>query len=211
MTVQARDYDNKPVPTHVRVELRTWTPRQPDGELKAAAEVETGADGNGTASLDIPAQGGEYRVRAAARTPEGREVESYAYLWVSGSRAGASGPITNRTMQIVPDKKTYRAGDTARLLIVAGRPNAPVYVTVEGLDLRSRKLVRAQDSTAQFELPITAADEPGITVTATSVQDGALLAGQKYLERPARGAQTERQALYRQTAIPARRKRGVQH
>jgi hypothetical protein len=184
VAIQARDYDNKAVQTHVKVELRSWTPRQPDGELKAATEIETGADGNATASLDIPAQGGQYRVRAAARTPEGREVENYGYLWVSGRRGADTGPRANRQMQIVPDKKTYRAGDTASLLIVAGRPDAPVYVSVEGRDLRTWKLVRAQDSTAQFELPIAAADEPGITVTATSVQDGALLTGQKYLRIP---------------------------
>jgi hypothetical protein len=184
IAVQARDYDNNPIRTHVKVELRTWAPRHPDGEVKAAAEIDTGADGNGTAQLDIPAQGGSYRVRASAHTPEGREVEDFAYLWVSGSPGWGPEPGANRITQIVPDKKTYRAGDTARLLIVAGRPNAAVYVTVEGRDLRQWKLLRARDSTAQFELPITADDEPGITVTAASVQDGALLAGQKYLRIP---------------------------
>jgi hypothetical protein len=184
IAVQARDYDNKPVQTRVKVELRTWTPRQPDGQVKAATEVQTGADGNATASLDIPGRGGEYRVRVAARTPEGREVEDHAFLWVSGSHGADTGPETSRTMQIVPDKKTYRAGDTAKLLIVAGRPNAPVYVTVEGRDLRQWKLIRAQDSTAQFELPLTAADEPGITVTATTLTGGVPVEGLKYLRIP---------------------------
>ena len=185
IAVQARDYDNNPIRTHVKVELRAHAPRQADGEVKAAAEVDTGADGNGAATLDIPAQAGEYRVRASARTPEGREVEdTYSYVWVAGRRGGFAEPGANRTLQIVPDKKTYRAGDTAKLLIVAGRPNAPVYVSVEGRDLREWRLLRAQDSTAQFELPISAADEPGLTVTATSMQDGALVVGLKYLRIP---------------------------
>ncbi len=48
----------------------------------------TGADGNATASFTLPPEGGSYRVRVTARTPEGRDVEEHTYLWVS---AGAGG------------------------------------------------------------------------------------------------------------------------
>jgi len=184
LNVQARDYDNQPVRTPVRAELLTWNYRdRGPGQVQATADATTGADGNATVTLQLPPQGGSYRVRVTAHTPEGRDVEEYTFLWVSGSGEDFGfGP--NRAVPIVPDKKSYRAGDTAHLLIVTGQPNTPVYVTVEGRDLREYKLIRSQDSTAAFDLPITAADEPGLTVAACFIRDGNFHSSDKWIKVP---------------------------
>lgn len=183
-TVQARDYDLKPVSTPVRVELVTWNYREPEkGEVKATTSVTTGADGNATATLTLPAQGGSYRVRVTARTREGRTVESYTYLWVSGG-AGYLDVGPSHTIQIVPDKKSYRAGDTAHLLIVTGQPNTPVLVSLEGRELRQYKLIRSPDSTATYDVPITAGDEPGIIVSAVFIRNGDLYTSDKWIKAP---------------------------
>lgn len=182
--VQARNYENQPVATHARLELLTWDYREKDkSEVKAAADVDIGASGPATASLDIPRQGGSYRVRITARTPEGRDVEGLSYLWVSGGDWGGFGR-ESRTVQIVADKKNYRAGDTAKLLIVTGQANTPVLVSVEGRDLKQYKLVRSAEATASFELPVTADDEPGITVNASFVRQGNFYNGSKYVKVP---------------------------
>jgi uncharacterized protein YfaS (alpha-2-macroglobulin family) len=184
-TVQARDYESKPVQTHAHVELQLWNPRQTDKwDTKATAEVDVGADGSGVATINLPPQGGEYRLRATARTPEGRDVQDDGYVWVSGAGWNDFGRSQNRTVQIVPDQKSYRAGETAKLLVVTGQPNTPVWVTVEGRDLRQQKLVRSQDATATFEVPLSANDEPGITLSAAYVRKGNLYSGQKYLKVP---------------------------
>src|ERR1019366_10771460 len=47
------------------------------------------------------------------------------------------------------------------------------------------KLVRSPQSTAEFAIPVTAADEPGITVTASFIRAGDLYSGTKYLKVPA--------------------------
>jgi uncharacterized protein YfaS (alpha-2-macroglobulin family) len=183
-TVQARDYDNQPVRTSVRVDLLSWNYRDSGpGEVKATASATTGAEGNASATLQLPPQGGLYRLRVTARTPEGRDVEDYTFLWVSGrGEYFDSGP--NHTVPIVPDKKSYRAGDTARLLIVTGQPNTAVYVSVEGRDLREYKLIRSQDSTAAFEIPITANDEPGIAVAACFIRNGDFYSSDKWIKVP---------------------------
>ena len=75
-TVEARDYDRQPIATRVHVELLRWNWRDKDRfELKGATDVETGADGNARAELTLPPQGGSYRVKVSARTPEGRDIE----------------------------------------------------------------------------------------------------------------------------------------
>ncbi len=173
LTVEARDYDNKPIQTGVHVELLKWNWRDSSkSEVKAQTDVTTGADGSATAELNIPPEGGSYHVRVAARTPEGRDVEQSSYLWVSGrSEADFFGP-GRKTVTIVPDKKSYRPGDTAKLLIVTGKAGTPVLVSVEGRDLRSRRLIRSKDATAVFEVPLSVDDEPGIFVTAQFVRNG---------------------------------------
>ncbi|MFN7997135.1 MAG: MG2 domain-containing protein [Bryobacteraceae bacterium] len=182
--VQARDYDNKPIATAVHVAILTWNYRKPEEvQAKAATDATTGPDGTGSATLVLPSKGGSYRVRVTARTPEGRDVERDTYLWLSGGNSAFdTGP--NRNVQVIPDKKTYRAGDTAHLLVIAGQPGTPVYVSVEGRDLREYKLIRAKESTASFDLPVTAADEPGITVSAAFMRNGNFYNSDKWIKVP---------------------------
>jgi hypothetical protein len=182
--IQARDYDNKPIRTRVHVELdRRDVPQQERVQLQSSTDVDLGPDGSGTATLPIPALGGSYLVRVTAHTPEKRDVEDTAYVWVSGGvweMAGSTLP----TVQIIADKKTYKAGETAKLLISAGRAGTDVYVSVEGSDLRQFKRIHAQDSTVAFDIPVTANDEPGINVSATWVRDGVVHQGAKYIRVP---------------------------
>jgi hypothetical protein len=182
LTIQARDYDNHPVSTRAHVALLRWNYKN-DETLISATDVELDASGEAKTALQIPSQGGSYRVRATAKTPEGREVSSTSYLWIAGGNWALGGGNRNN-IQIVPDKKAYKAGDTAKLLIVAGQAGAAVYVTVEGRDIRQQKLVRAQGSTVAFELPVDAKFEPGITVNATFIRDGAQWSGAKYIRIP---------------------------
>ncbi|HKE28200.1 MAG TPA: alpha-2-macroglobulin family protein, partial [Bryobacteraceae bacterium] len=115
---------------------------------------------------------------------ENRAVEDSSNLWVAGGRVGEFDFEEGRAVQIIADKKTYRAGDTAKIVVVAGKAGTPVYVSVEGRDLRACKLVRSDGATASFDLPITPADEPGATVSAMFVRDGEFYTGTKYLKVP---------------------------
>jgi uncharacterized protein YfaS (alpha-2-macroglobulin family) len=182
LTVRSRSYDNAPVSARVHLELQKWNSRDREhAEVKSSSEIDTGPEGSASATVEIPSAGGSYRVRATARTPEGREVESFAYLWVSG---GGFEMNEASALQIVPDRKDYRAGETAHILVVAGQPGTPVYVSIEGRDVRRLELVRATDGAAAFDVPVTISDEPGITVSASFVRNGNLHAGVKYIKVP---------------------------
>jgi uncharacterized protein YfaS (alpha-2-macroglobulin family) len=180
--VEARDYDFKPVSTRVRVELLHWDWRHTErSRIIATADVDTGPDGTATAALPIPPEGGTYRIRATAKTPEGREVEDYSFAYVAGG--GDFGSRAGTDIKIITDQKTYRAGETAKLLIAAV-PNTPVYVSVEGRDLRELKTLRSTGPTIEYEVPIAAADEPGLTVSAAYVRKGSFYTGMKYVRVP---------------------------
>ena len=186
--VLARDYDNKPIQTKAHVELLLWNWRgdNDNAQVKASTDVMTGADGSAVATLDTPAQEGSYRVRVTAQTPEVRSVEEYTYIWVAGNGVvdwWSGGE--EKTVQIVPDKKTYRPGDTAKILIVTGKTNTPVLVAIEGRDLRSQRIIRSQGSTAVFEMPVTSDDEPAFFITAHYIRNGELYQSTKRVKVPA--------------------------
>jgi hypothetical protein len=184
-TVEARDYDNQPVRTRLHVELQRWDYRDRNRvETVEANDADTGPEGSAALEMAIPGQGGSYRVKVSAHTPEGRDIEDYTYIWVSGNGAFDFGGGPGRGMQIVSDKKSYRAGDTAHLLIVTGKPGATVLFSVEGRDLRQYKVLRSADATVAYDVPVTANDEPGINVAATFVRDGVAYQGTKYIKVP---------------------------
>ncbi|MBV9762440.1 MAG: hypothetical protein JO340_17910 [Acidobacteriaceae bacterium] len=183
--VEARDYDNRPVAASMQIELALWDWRERSGEVKATAQVTAGSDGLATAAVKMPAEGGSYRVTVKARTPEGRNVEASSFVWVAGGDEDLSwGGGSSRSVQIVPDKKSYRPGETAKLLIVTGKGNTPVWVTIESRDIRTHKLVRSQGSTALFEYTVSADDEPDFFVTAQFLRGGAMYEGQKRVKAP---------------------------
>jgi uncharacterized protein YfaS (alpha-2-macroglobulin family) len=182
LVVRSRTYDNAPAAARVHLELLKWNFRDRERtELKASTDVDTGPEGSASATLPIPSEGGSYRVRATARTPEGREVESFTYLWVSG---GGFDWNAAGTLQIVPDRKSYRAGETAHVLVVAGQPGTPVYVSIEGRDVSRLELLRTGGGTASFDVPVTVDSEPGITVSASFIRNGKLHTGTKYIKVP---------------------------
>jgi uncharacterized protein YfaS (alpha-2-macroglobulin family) len=182
--VQARDYDNHPVTARVRVELLRFNRRDPaNPQLVSAADGVTGSGGDRDVEITLPAEGGYYHARVTSRTPEGRDVQNTTSLWISGRNLFDFGD-DRKTVDIVPDKKIYRPGDTAKVLIVTGKPNTPVLATVEGRDLRLHKLLRSSDSTAVLEVPIAITDEPGLFVSVEFLRGGNLFQGTKYIKVP---------------------------
>ncbi|HEY7306218.1 MAG TPA: MG2 domain-containing protein [Bryobacteraceae bacterium] len=185
--IESRDYDSQPVSTPVHVELITWDWRnRTKGQTKSQSDVRTDANGAATTELRIPSEGGSYRVLVSARTPENRTVENESYIWVSGGNESSlwGGPEVG--IQIVPDKKTYQPGDTAKILVVTGQPNTSVLVTVEGRDIRSKTVLRAQHATALFQYTVSREDEPGFFVSAQFIRNGQMYQGQKRVKVPPR-------------------------
>ncbi|MDE3168323.1 MAG: alpha-2-macroglobulin, partial [Acidobacteriota bacterium] len=184
VSVEARDYDARPVHARIHLELLHYDPRQPAKyDVRASQDVETSEAGVAPADFTMPGEGGSYRIRATSHTPENRDVQDESYLWVSGGSWGES-MAGRKTVQIIPDKKRYAPGDTAHVMIVTGEANTPVYVTIEGRALKARKLLRSTGATALFDVPLTAQDEPGLYIAAQFLRKGDLYSSVKYLKVP---------------------------
>lgn len=181
-TVEARDYESNPIQTAVRVDLLPWRWREPEGAAIFTVQAQT--DSSGAAKVEIPLrEGGSFLARVRARTPEGREVEDRAYVWVTGAAESWYGARRER-LQIVPDKKSYRPGEVAKVLIVTGVPDAHVLVTTEGRGLLSRQVVAATGPTVTVEVPIRPEYAPNVFVSAAFIRDNQVYQGSKSLKVP---------------------------
>jgi uncharacterized protein YfaS (alpha-2-macroglobulin family) len=180
--IEARDYDGKAIPTAVSVELFRW--RWREKEEPAIVSLMAQTDREGKAKVEMPvSEAGSFSARVRARTPEGREVEDRAYVWVSGALPAWYQTRRDR-IEIVPDKKSYRPGDVAKVLIVTGVPEAYILLTTEGHALHTRQVIRASASTVTVDVPIRSEYAPNFYLSATFLRDHQLYQGSKSIKVP---------------------------
>ena len=165
--VIATDLDGRAVagrPVRLRAERLDW--EQVEGEWKEVPKdvqertLDPGAE-------PVPArfeakEGGTWRLLARVADERGRENETEMRVWVAGGRVPPRRGLEEEKVTLVPDRKEYRAGDTAKVLVLA--PFAPA----EGvLTLRRSGLLREERFTIAggshtLEIPIEDAFTPNV-------------------------------------------------
>ena len=182
--VRATDYDGNPVPgVSLRVQLlaHDWTNREQEAEVLAMRFGRTTETGEGAVDLEAPNRG-SLRARVFARTPSGREVTDDAYIWVSGDASWYG--ARQQRLQIIPDKKSYAPGGTARVLIVTGVPECRLWIAAEGQTVRSSRFIDVDGPTVTVDVPIVKEFAPNFFLTALFLRDGQLYQGSKDISVP---------------------------
>jgi uncharacterized protein YfaS (alpha-2-macroglobulin family) len=176
LNVQAKDYDGSPVQTAFHVNLEAWDYRSRTGNSVFSADGQT--DASGHAEIKIPiTKGGSMHAVVTAITPEKRTLKEMAYLWVPDRNWYWGG--ARESIQIIPDQKSYKPGETASVLIMAGPDPVNILVTSEGLGLSSRQVVKTNGSPVSVRIPIRAEDAPNFYVSAAFLKDNKLHLGSK--------------------------------
>jgi len=138
------DLDGKPIPG-VQIAMRA---ARLDWQYKAGQwqEVETivqpctvtSAREPVTCTFETP-EGGTYRIVATVADSKGRPNQSQFDRWVSGGQRPPARNIEQEEVTLIPDKKDYRPGDTAEILV-----QAPFYPAEGLLTLRRSGLVTTE-------------------------------------------------------------------
>ncbi|MBV9180811.1 MAG: alpha-2-macroglobulin, partial [Acidobacteria bacterium] len=177
LNVEARDYDGQPVETAFHLVLESWDYRDRRGEQLFSSDGQT--DRNGHAEVKVPiSRGGSIRAYVRASTVDNRTLEETAFIWVPDHDWYWWGGARER-IQIIPDQKLYKPGDTAKVLIMAGREPVNILVTSEGVGLLSRQVVRSQGGPTLLEIPVRAESVPNFYLSAAFVKDNELHQGSK--------------------------------
>jgi hypothetical protein len=181
--ITLKDYDGKPIQGDFKVDLQRWTYSSKEYQPVSSTTGRTGPEGDGRVSFLIPSSG-SYRLIVSSRTPEGRNVKNECWTWASGYDS-SYGNSEEESVKLIPDKKKYAAGETAKVLILTAVPDADVWISTESRSVvNSRSIKAPQAGGVTVEIPIKSEYQPNVWVTATYVKAGKLYSGQVSLRVP---------------------------
>jgi uncharacterized protein YfaS (alpha-2-macroglobulin family) len=107
---------------------------------------------------------GQYKISAVVTDDAGGRNRSELTRWVSGAETVATRGVEQQQATVVPDKETYRPGDTAELLIVAPFEDASGLLTVSANGTTRTQHFTVAHGSAVVKVPIAATDTRGLTV-----------------------------------------------
>jgi len=116
--------------------------------------------------LHIPlSEGGEYVLSARAEDEEGRSTTTRVWFYAVGEGYTAWERYDHNRIDLVPEKKTYKPGDTARIMIKSPWETATALLTTEREGVRTWKPFQLTSTQQTITVPITEKDIPNIFVS----------------------------------------------
>ncbi|MBA3242564.1 MAG: hypothetical protein H0T60_15165, partial [Acidobacteria bacterium] len=202
IAVTANDREGRPVQTRVRLTFfeRRWEKvlkkseygdeyadyERKDKELSSAS-VETDAQGRAALDYVVPISG-SIQIKTTVEE-QGRPVVAEAgYLWVT-DRAGEFADVSYEgegVIKLVPDKKSYRPGETAKVLALLPTDKAHLLVTTELASVLDVRRVDAPGRAVIIDVPIEARYAPNVFLSVTYVRGSEMYSEDLMLVVPAR-------------------------
>jgi len=165
------DLDGKPVAgrtLHTSAVRRGW--RQERGEWKEVVEDSTACVRESAPQpvrcVFRTAEAGRYDIESTTTDARGRTARSTLTVWVSGGRGFAMGPEENgqTEAELIPDRRSYAVGDTARLLLRTQFVPARALLTVRREGLVRSEEIRVAGPLTTLAVPIGEGDVPNVHV-----------------------------------------------
>jgi uncharacterized protein YfaS (alpha-2-macroglobulin family) len=200
--VRTSDYEGRPVSTKVALKFvkREWERVDKGGDDKwsryeyklrerdlGGGEVTTNAQGQADFSWLVPITG-SVKIETILRE-NGREVISEGgYLWAAdrNNRWSDFAATDSMSIKLVPDKKSYKPGETAHVLAMLPTDGAHLLATVELNSVMKEWRVDAAGRAVMIDVPIEARHAPNVYLTVCYVKEGEMYTSDKSLSVPAR-------------------------
>ncbi len=116
--------------------------------------------------LHIPIdRGGSYLIRASGTDLRGNVVRTEAFFYATGAGYVAWARADDDRIDLVPERTTYRPGETARFMVASPFERATALITVERDGILSSRVETLVGSAPQIEIPLTEAHLPNVFVS----------------------------------------------
>lgn len=118
----------------------------------------------------VPAESGRYAIRVEGKDSRGHLIAASDTIWVVGDGANSwSGGDESVRMELVQSKKSYKAGDVARLIPQADLAGMTVLVSIERDGVVETRIEKVKGGVPSFDIPITEAYAPNVYVSVVAV------------------------------------------
>jgi len=169
------------VNVHVELKRLQWTSvRQSEGEgfynweserKEIAAGEWTIATKTEPVPLQIPiAEGGEYLLVATAEDSNGRSTTTRIWFYAVGDGYTAWERYDHNRIDLIPEKKSYKPGDVARIMVKSPWESATALLTTEREGVRTVKPFTLTSTQQTITVPITEKDIPNVYVSVLLVK-----------------------------------------
>ena len=123
------------------------------------------------APLHMPLEnGGEYLIIAKASDGEGRSTKTRVDFYAVGAGYTSWERYDNNRIDLVPEKKSYKPGDTARIMIKSPWERATALLTTEREGVRTSTPFELTSTQQTVTVPITEKDIPNVFVSVLLVK-----------------------------------------
>jgi alpha-2-macroglobulin len=121
--------------------------------------------------LHIPiTEGGQYLLVARAEDGEGRSTTTRSWFYAVGQGYTAWAREDHNRIELVPEKKTYRPGETARIMIKSPWESATALLTTEREGVRTWQPFELTSTQQTITVPITEKEIPNVFVSVLLVK-----------------------------------------
>jgi alpha-2-macroglobulin len=126
-----------------------------------------------TSPLDIqvtPPKAGYYVLRATAEDSRKNSIVSETGFYAGGSDYVAWARTEDDVVELVPDKKHYKPGDTATIMIKSPYPKTRALVTLEREHILDRWVVELEGTAPTITVPLTSRHLPNVYASVMLLQ-----------------------------------------
>lgn len=139
-------------------------------EMLVSWPVKTDAAGHARLTFQLPSEG-QYRLEFETSDASQQSVKSESTFWVFGSKFDDK-QLKFGGLELIPDKRFYSVGDTAKLLVTTRGDNARVLI-IDSID--RHRFIDVPAHAQVFEVHITKEHVPNFFFEATMVHDGEIV------------------------------------
>jgi hypothetical protein len=111
-----------------------------------------------------PKEGGTYKIRAVTKDDKGRKNETKITVWVAGGDLPPTREVSQEKVELVPNKKEYRPGEIAEILVIAPFAGAEGLVTTRRAGVLKTERIKLSGTSYTLKVPIEATHIPNLGV-----------------------------------------------
>jgi uncharacterized protein YfaS (alpha-2-macroglobulin family) len=158
LELQALQVKNKVKPVF---EDGRWTYKYESKDVRLASCKLTTADVPKSCSLKLPKRGA-YKLRASATDSKGRKTRTTIRVYAYGPGYVPWRLKNQDKIELVPDKKRYKVGDVAKILVKSPLPRALGLLSVQRGGIERIERIEMKGNAQVIEVPIKAHHLPGV-------------------------------------------------
>jgi uncharacterized protein YfaS (alpha-2-macroglobulin family) len=173
MKATAATWEGKPLRTNldISVEEQVYDKKTHISSFRKVDDMRVTTDETGRAIFSrVFPRPGYWRVTATTLDERGLKAVAQGWIWVW--KEGFAWDSSYRELSVEFDKKSYRPGENARLIVKSPAPNASLLLTVEGREIYSSQVVPLTGAVQVVELPVTAEHAPYVFVSTVLIDGG---------------------------------------